>query len=242
MGGQRRRRQRQRRSIGPFDRARSGRRDPARRALPARRRLGRRPRTRRRRVAVGDRRPPTATPRRRPRRPSKKKREEGGADARHAAARRPPARVYVCVGRRDRQGGRQRRVPRDGPEHQDVPLASASARTSATATCRMRVERQAPTRAADIGEPIGYEIRPGKKPERLSRGRARRSSARVSVRAGIIVTGTEVLVGHHPRRQRAVAVRGAARARRRGLRTSSSSATGRRTCARALDFLARPST
>ena len=97
--------------------------------------------------------------------------------------------------------------------------------------------------AADIGKPIGYEIRPGKKPARLvARPCASRLCATVSVRAGIVVTGTEVLVGHHPRRQRA-----------RGCRSS---------CARAaswsahivvvgdrpedlrgaLDFLARPST
>ena len=40
--------------------------------------------------------------------------------------------------RRDRQAGRQRRLPRPGQEHQDVPLAALPRRTSATATCACR--------------------------------------------------------------------------------------------------------
>ncbi len=53
-------------------------------------------------------------------------------------------------------------------------------------------------RAADIGKPIGYEFRPGKKPQRLSESRPRGTLRHVSVRAGIVVTGTEVLSGLIP--------------------------------------------
>ena len=49
--------------------------------------------------------------------------------------------------------------------------------------------------AANIGQPIGYELRPGKKPKRLSESVRDGALRHVSVRAGIIVTGTEVLSG-----------------------------------------------
>ena len=49
--------------------------------------------------------------------------------------------------------------------------------------------------AAKLDQPVGYEFRPGKAPKRLSESRPRRALRHVSVRAGIVVTGTEVLGG-----------------------------------------------
>ena len=113
----------QRRSLGPLLVVLGRRRDPARRALPAGRRLGRHARGGGAgRGRVGHRRPPTATPGQD--RQAVEEEEEGARPrASRCGSPRRGARLRV-PGRRDRQGGRQRRVPRAGQEHQDVPLAA----------------------------------------------------------------------------------------------------------------------
>ena len=93
-----------------------------------------------------------------------------------------------------------------------------------------------PRRVAASSEPIGCEITPGRGRQPLSareRPVCRRDARAMSVRAGIVVTGTEVLTGRVVGSQRPVAVRAAARARRRSDRDRGRRRPARRHPARA---------
>ena len=135
MGGARRRRQRQRRPIGPFVVVLVGDRGAAGRALPARRRLGR-PR-RGRGPAQHAWRPPRR-PRRRDRHAAQEvvlaQEEEGAAAARLAAADRDRPASSSAWSTPPGEGAR--RHPARGAASARSPSApSASGRTSATAAC-----------------------------------------------------------------------------------------------------------
>ena len=118
---------------------------------------------------------PLGRRRRRPRRatatPAKtakpKAKKKARARARLAAAHRQVVARVRLPGRRHGQGRRQRRVPRAGQEHQDASARSASGSNFGNSEVTLRVgsKRYA---AANTGKPIGYEVRPGKKPTRLS--------------------------------------------------------------------------
>ena len=144
---------------------------------------------------------------------AKKKKKKAAPTRVDAAADRRPTRVYVCVEDATGKAGRQRRVPRAGQEHQDVPLAALPR--------ELRQRRRADDAssgkrypAADIGAADRLRDAAGQEADAaLGSPCATEALRDVSVRAGIIVTGTEVLSRDHPRRQRAVAVGGAARAR-----------------------------
>ena len=136
MGAQRRRRQRQRRPIGPFVVMLLGDRRAARRAVPARRRLGRAdPRTRsrqHRRHGRRRRRPPTA---------------DAQEEVVHARRRRPPPhardaeadgdrpRLRLPRGRHRPGSARRRSTSRPGQQHASRSARSCFRATSATAPC-----------------------------------------------------------------------------------------------------------
>ena len=101
----------------------------------------------------------------------------------------------------------------------------------------MRVERQDATRAADIGDADRLRAAAGQA-ARAAHGAARLGSARVSAAPASSSPAPRSSRGSS-RPQRAVAVRAAARARRRSSPTRSSSATGPEDLRAALDFLAR---
>ena len=58
----------------------------------------------------------------------------------------------------------------------------------------MRINGESSYGVADADEPVGYDLRPGAEPRRAERGRPP-DLRDVSARAGIVVTGTEVLSG-----------------------------------------------
>ena len=164
-------------------------------------RLGRSPRRRRRPRAKT----PSSTQAAKRRRP-----------APQAAAPRAPAcaaatgDVYVCLVNAERKPLDRRPDAARRRADADVYAAKRFRVTLGNDAVQMLVNGKA-YEVAPSATPIGYELRSGHKPRRLL---LRRSCAdlRVSARAGIVVTGTEVLIGHHPGPQRAVAVRAPARA------------------------------
>ena len=112
---------------------------------------------------------PTATP---AKKKAKKRRRSRGAHARHPARSRATGAVYVCLDDARRHDGDQRaRRCRPATALASVPLASASASLRQRRRARMRVNGTASTCAAAC-DPIGYEMRPGKRPRELSERRA----------------------------------------------------------------------
>ena len=175
LGGQRRRRrQRPAAADRAVPRRARRRRRAARRALPARRPGATTTRTTKPASATTATPTATATPTPAKKSATKKKKK--------AAPTRVTLRLTATVARlrvrrgRDRQGGRQRRDARAGQGDQVVPLAALprelrQRRRAHDASSGKRYQ------AADIGAPIGYEIRPGKKPRAAEGIRADRSSA-----------------------------------------------------------------
>ena len=164
MGGQRRRR-RQRRPIGPFDRrACSGSCCcSARCTCSASSGTGRATMGRPDNVATAT---PTATATATPAKKSSSKKKKGGADARDPEADRDRAGVRVPGGR-DRQA-RSSTARTSTPGRARKTFRSQRFRANfGNGNIRMSVNGKRYT-AADVGRPIGYEFRPGKKPKQLA--------------------------------------------------------------------------
>ncbi len=150
---------------------------------------------------------PTATPE--PERDREQERERRPRQVRLQLIASGP--VYVClVDARRPPGDRRGDAGRGQPAaHVHQPLVPDQLRQRQCAHARER---------EDV--PGGGERRSGgvraaaRPPAATAVGRPAAGLLLVSVRAGIVVTGTEVLVGDHPRRERAVAVGAAARAGR----------------------------
>ena len=158
----------------------------ARRALRARD-LGRR-RRRRRRAGEHDR---DARRRRRTKTPARKKKKPAAPDACHPADRAHRNRQRLPR-RRERQGADRQRDPGGGPSRRGATAASASGSPSATAGAAARRGKRRST-SPTARRRSATRCGPGKRPRELSA--AQRPDLPVSARAGIVVTGTEVLSG-----------------------------------------------
>ena len=194
MGGSRRRRQRPRRSLGAAHRRALRRRAAARRALPARRRLGRRrPRSEAPPVAS-----PTADrhrdarPRPRSRRRRRRRRRRPRAPSLRLTAK--SARVYVCLvdatGKAVVNGeylepGKSTRTFRSQRFRMNLGNSEVTLRVGRQALFGGQ-HRQADRLRGAAGEEAHAAVG-GRAPET--------AVCHMSVRAGIIVTGTEVLSG-----------------------------------------------
>ena len=152
---------------------------------------------------------------------------------------KPTAAVYVCLLGDD---GRKL-IPgvelQAGRKHADLPRQAlrGHARQQLGDDVRRRPRR---ARCPPSSQAIGYSITKARGRQPLPAGAAAdvQMSGCVSARAGIVVTGTEVLTRPRQRPQRPVAGRPPARARRRPRATRRSSATAPRTCARRCAFMA----
>ena len=175
--------------IGPGARGRARHRRPARRALPARR-LGRQRRA-----------PSRADGRRDARRrrspdlegdKTKKQQEEAGdAGAADAACRSsPPARSTSAW--RTRAGARSSTRRRSRPARRRARSAAGASRSPSARRRRGIRQNGKSYRVATSKDPVGYALRSGRRPQRITSGLA---ELHVSARAGIVVTGTEVLSG-----------------------------------------------
>ena len=129
---------------------------------------------------------------------------------------------------------------------QDLAPGAATPDFAPSASADARQRRGRPSRSTgspidvpDRADAVGYESGRARRRDEPARRPTGPTVRGMSARAGIVVTGTEVLDRDHLRPQRAVAVRAAARARGRPRAPGRSSATGREDMRAALRFLAR---
>ena len=162
-------------------------------------------------LAERDRATPTATPT-----PARKKKRKPAAPTRVTLQIVPTGTVNVCLVDANGKALINSETLQAGQQTPALPRQRFRV-TFGNGQARMRVGQAGRSTCPDRSTPVGYELRPGKRPRELSE--AQRPTCSVSG-AGILITGTEVLSGIISDRNGPVAVRAPARARRRGRRTS----------------------